>query len=110
MSILFGEVVDQYKCKEERELACEEANEGYTSFVFSPYLICHDYTETGYRAHSTAQVLRLGRQKTERWKIDCCEMKEGRARDSSSFAFSQNPLLLLVVNSSILTLSMVTDQ
>jgi hypothetical protein len=26
--------------------------------------LCQDYTEAGYRAHSAAQVLRLGRQKT----------------------------------------------
>ncbi len=50
---------------------------------------------------------RLDRQKTEDGR---CEMKEGKSKNSPLFAFSQNPLFLLVVNSSILTLSIFMDQ
>ncbi len=39
----------------------------------------------------------------------CFEMKEGKSKNSSLFAFSQIPSLLLIVNDSNLTLSIFVD-
>ncbi len=53
----------------------EEVSQGYTrSLAF----VKTTHTVTGYRAHSAAQSTgpRLGRQKTERWKIDCERRRE----------------------------------
>ncbi len=53
---------------------------------------CQDYTNPGYRAHSTAQVLRLGRLKTEDGRS---EMKEGRAQDSFFVCLLSKPFIII---------------
>ncbi len=47
-----------------------------------------------------AQHKTQGKRKADRWKDGRSEMKEGKNKNSSLFAFSQIPSLLLVVNNS----------
>jgi hypothetical protein len=67
-------------------------------------------THRQYQRSTTQARHKANVGRTDGKMEEASEMKERRAQDSPRFSFSQNPLLLLVVNNSNLTLSIFVER